>query len=196
MESRYIWSVKGGAMSDGFLKALDAEIAGVEAKLAADPLYLQLCKLRDLRQLYAPEPSHGSGALPPFRTSIARVEFPGTFSAKPGRRVSPEREQATKFAREFIEGRPEPTRMDDIYNYVVSKGVQIGGQDPKSNLSAMLSKTDGFIAHGRIGWTFQPEAKKNEAPADRHPQGASEPSGESGTSPEPARKVPDMDFLG
>ena len=38
--------------------------------------------------------------------------------------------------------------------------------------------------------------KKNEAPADRHPQGASELSGESGTSPELARKVPDMDFLG
>jgi hypothetical protein len=186
-------------MSDGFLKALDAEIAEVEAKLAADPLYIQLLKLRDLRKHYAPV----TGGVVRDAPSYKMAAEPGAFSLagsavtfRTGRRVSPEREQATKYAREFIEGRTDPTRMDEIFNYVAGKGVQIGGQDPKSNLSAMLSKTDGFVAHGRSGWTYQPSAEKNEAPADRHPQGASEPSGESGTSPEPAQDVPNMDHLG
>lgn len=156
-------------MSDGFIKALNAEISEVEGKLAADPLYIRLLKLRDLRRHYAPAADSAAqqGASYKMAAEPGTVSLVGgSVTFRVGRKVSPEREQATRYAREFIEGRMEPTRMDDIYNHIVSKGVQIGGQDPKSNLSAMLSKTDGFVAHGRIGWTYQPEAKTNEAPAD------------------------------
>lgn len=49
----------------------------------------------------------------------------------------------------------------------------------------------GRLNKGDDGYFRLPTtAEKNEAPADRHPQGASEPSGESGTSPEPAQSAP------
>jgi hypothetical protein len=83
-----------------------------------------------------------------FGTAVVRM------ARAPGRKRSPEREQALREAELFLNGKTVPVKTAEIYGMLQFKGIQITGEDPKSNLSAMLSNAPQFESHGRDGWTL------------------------------------------
>lgn len=159
-----------------FETALDAEIGALEKQLAADPKYIKLKELKRVRQLYgaggngadagdtALNRALGTAAVPDPRPSMAGLFSDGKggwTSAPPtsvenrsGRKPSPERIKALLVAKEFLKGKTNPTKTVDILAYIRDAGVQIGGNDPQNNLSAMLYHSDDFRSHGRAGWTL------------------------------------------
>jgi hypothetical protein len=57
---------------------------------------------------------------------------------------------------EFLKEKTEPVPLRHIYYQVVERGgCRIGGQDPVNGLSAILSRSGRFTAHGRMGWTLK-----------------------------------------
>ncbi len=56
-------------------------------------------------------------------------------------------------------------------------GVQIGGNDPQNNLSAMLSNSPEFISNGRMGWILA-----RNAPAWEHATNNSADASVEGTA--------------
>lgn len=168
-------------MSSDFYRALEAEIAGLEASLNADPRFKKLNQLRRVRELYEHDPAPGvrpdAKTAPedfrPFHQDL-KLQMPDRLPPqnKGGRRVSPERLKAMAYARELLGSRTIPTRTADILDYLEDHGVKIGGVDPLSNLSAMLSNTSGFKSHGRSGWTLDPLPENAEAADDVPEEGA------------------------
>jgi hypothetical protein len=134
---------------------LDAEITQLEAELRTDPRFARLHLLRQMREAYLRlPPTNDLGG--PQRAgrdddvSAAR----STDASRPGRRRSPEREQAIEEARRLLAGRTTPTRLAEINAHLENLGIRLGGSDPLNNLSALLSTCDDFHAHGRAGWTL------------------------------------------
>ena len=46
------------------------------------------------------------------------------------------------------------TENMEIYDHLVSEGVDVGGKKPEGNLSALLYHSKRFLSHGRAGWTL------------------------------------------
>jgi hypothetical protein len=134
---------------------LDGEIAQLRSDLARDPRYTRLKDLERIRNDYLALPQVGVAApsQPP-----APAAKPGNGddaeTRSPGRRRSPEREAAIREARGLLAGKSEPTRITEIDAYLTDKGIRLGGNDPLNNLSALLSTSGQFTAHGRAGWTL------------------------------------------
>jgi|GEM_PF-3162013 len=145
-------------MSDTFVAALDAEIAALEADIAARPdvRVVKLSNLRSLRQKFYTGPDLGASVANGTLTITDQFgsQSVRTHVRSTGRRRAPETEAALNAASELIAGRSEPTRTSEIFDYLRSRGIQVPGTDPASNLSAMLSKARNFISHGRAGWTL------------------------------------------
>ncbi|MBB5046845.1 hypothetical protein HNR60_001594 [Rhodopseudomonas rhenobacensis] len=138
-------------MSDNFVEALDAEIAELEADIAARPdvRVVKLADLRSIRQRFYTSSNtthHVSGAFA-IQTVLGHARAVG-------RRRAPETEAALNAARELLAGRSTPTRTSDIFDHLRQRGISVPGNDPPSNLSAMLSKARNFVSHGRSGWTL------------------------------------------
>jgi hypothetical protein len=158
-----------------FVSALDAEIAELEKDIKANP-DPRVRKLEDLKRIrsayYATNTSRVAVADryftmegPPLDRRADKVttdHFDTTYSQgsfvirprPPGRKRSPEREEALRQAELFLEGKTEPVKTAEIYEMLQFKGIEVSGEDPKSNLSAMLSNADQFQSHGRAGWTL------------------------------------------
>jgi hypothetical protein len=100
--------------------------------------------------------------------------------AAPRRSGSPERKAILEQAKQYIAGRDYPTTTAEIFD-VLSLVIQIPGEKPKNNLSAMLSNSDEFVSHGRAGWTLASETP--EAPGDLLSRSAPEASMSSPASP-------------
>ncbi len=128
-------------MGVGFVKALEDEIAGLEAALKADP---RIQKLEDAKRLlarYTDRPEIN----PHARIRQAAVPRPAARN--------PVNQAILDCAGEFIAGRAYPTPTIDIFDHVRSR-MDIPGTNPKNNLSAMLSNSTRFQANGRAGWTL------------------------------------------
>ena len=156
-------------MSTDFVPALDAEIAALEAELAADPRYLKIRELRRVRELYS-----GNSPAP---TAVRQRTSP---LQRQRRAPSAQRQQILDHAEELLKGRTEPVTTAAIYDKI-SPDIEIPGQNPKNNLSAMLSNSSRFVSHGREGWTLASET--SEAPDDLLARSASEASNSSLASP-------------
>jgi hypothetical protein len=125
-----------------FLSALTGEIAELEAELKTDPRFAKLQKLREILSLYSSDNGVvGKGAEGQQRT-VTRVP-------------SEARAKALELADMFLRNRTTPTPTREILDYIVSNGGEIGGQEPVSNLSAMLSNSETFQSNGRAGWTLK-----------------------------------------
>lgn len=83
-----------------------------------------------------------------------------------------------------------------IHDLTRNHGIQVEMSSTRERVRRFIEQ--GYLSgHADIGFSVTLEAAerfgfahREEAPADSHPQGASEPSGESGTSPEPAHSAP------
>jgi hypothetical protein len=135
---------------------LDGEIDILRTSLENDPRYTRLKTLERLREEYRALPSFPTYPQPDLTNyqTVANPFAPESDARTPGRRRSPEREEALREARSFLSGKTEPTRITDIDDYLGQKGIRLGGNDPLNNLSALLSTSGQFVAHGRAGWTL------------------------------------------
>lgn len=154
-------------MSTGFKEALEREIAELEKSLEADPRFIKLRELQRVASLYTPaaqamdafKPIVGSIASAAPQRAGAGARFYGGGEAVPvvdgQRRVSAlVRQKVLEDAANILRGRTEPTKTADLFDDLVTLGHEIGGDDPKNNLSAMLSKSPLFRPHKRAGWTL------------------------------------------
>lgn len=131
----------------GFLEALRTEIRDIKAELAADPRYIKLKSLRNVLALY--ESSGGDRD----ENDDAGVEV--SLPARTITRVPSEaRSRAMELAELYLRNRSGPTPTREILDHIVALGGEIGGREPVSNLSAMLSNSGKFQSHGRAGWTL------------------------------------------
>jgi hypothetical protein len=149
-------------MAHDFIKAMDDEIAALEAELARNPRYVKLKELRRLQLLYAEETSAGMRASP--RRS---------GRTKTGRRASPQRQaiidQAARVLRGHLSVMPAvPMPTPTLLAVLMDSGVKVTGKNPRNSLSAILSASDLFESHGRAGWTLVEPAPENTETADHN----------------------------
>jgi hypothetical protein len=162
-----------------FADEIDKEIKSLEQSLEADPRMQKIRELRRIRALYdrtqgamifghipaKPMTFAGGGDALPLKTAVntSSVSDEALFQGwmthhltrKPGgRRPSPERLRAVSAAKKFVRGKIGPVPISAIFEHLCTLGITIKGSDPKNNLSAMLSNTEGFNSHGRSGWTL------------------------------------------
>ena len=130
-------------MSD-FLAALKNEIAEIEVELRGDPRFCKWEQLQSVLLLY-----QSNGVSEPRMVDLS----PRAVARTP----SEHRLKALELARLFLRNRSGPTPTRDIYDHIINNGGEIGGKDPVSNLSAMLSNSGDFQSNGRAGWTLPPE---------------------------------------
>jgi|GEM_PF-6596743 hypothetical protein len=74
------------------------------------------------------------------------------------RRPNERTTQIRNIARDYIasqNGSPVPTR--ELLPVIERHGIDVGGKDKNSTLSALLSYSDEFESNGRAGWTLAPE---------------------------------------
>lgn len=179
----------GANMSTGFKEALEREIAELEKSLEADPRFIKLRELQRVASLYTPgvnpidglkafvnllrvgAPTHAyaGGGVVPAGIGSKHAVFAGGGEAIPivdgqRRQQAITRQRVLEDAENILRGRTEPTKTADLYDDLVAAGHEIGGDDPKNNLSAMLSKSPLFRSHKRAGWTLV-ESQSN-APDD------------------------------
>ena len=79
------------------------------------------------------------------------------MTTRPGRKMSSDRQRALEFAQVHMMGQTQPTKTADLLTALRNNGIEIGGSDPVNSLSALLSTSSRFVAHGRSGWTLKPE---------------------------------------
>lgn len=143
------------AMASQFLTSLRAEISALEADLHRDPRYLKLRSLQDVLRLYE---GGAVSEVEPEKVDSGRGT-PQEPSRGPkesqGRQPSEARVKAVALSADLIRGRTSPTPTRELYSMLVERGVEIGGKEPVSNLSAILSKTEGFKSIGRSGWLLE-----------------------------------------
>jgi hypothetical protein len=151
-------------MAHDFIKAMDDEIAGLEAELARNPRYVKLKELRRLQALYAEE------AIPNARASGRRA-----VRTKTGRRASPQRQAIIDSAAGILRAHLDqhlptlPMSTPNLLALLTASGVKVTGKNPRNNLSAILSASEQFESHGRAGWTLA--APENTETADHDPTG-------------------------
>ena len=109
----------------------------------------QLAELRQLRSLY--------NTVGELHRKTEELVAKSLSPHRPGRRMSSERQQALEFAQVHMKGQVHPTKTVDLLTALIANGIEIGGSDPVNSLSALLSTSSRFVAHGRSGWTLKPE---------------------------------------
>ena len=141
------------------IAAFDAEIAELEAALAADQRVVRLRELKRMRDDYMKISGNGPYTAPTMPWSAAVPASGGGGGgfgkAAPGRKPSPERVRALQETKALLTGRQGPTRTADILAHLNERAIYIGGDKPQNNRSAMLYHSPDFQSHGRSGWTLK-----------------------------------------
>ena len=78
-----------------------------------------------------------------------------TYRRGPVRPRSPAKMAAVDLAAAMLVEKTSPTPTKDIVARAAAEGIVIGGLDPINTLSAALSQSGRFRAHGRRGWTLR-----------------------------------------
>lgn len=158
-------------MSTGFKEALEREISDLEKSLEADPRFIKLRELQRLANLYTPGAQVADAFKMVFGSLATNTRVVGVGGMSPPRAFAGggevvlnvdgqrraqalNRQRVLEDAENILRGRADPTKTSDLYDDLIAAGHEIGGDDPKNNLSAMLSKSPLFRSHKRAGWTL------------------------------------------
>jgi len=164
-----------------FIKALQEEIAGLEASLKAqpDPRLVKIHELQRVLSLYNGE-ANATASSPASRAPIGE---PG--KARRGRQPDPMRQAAIEAAREILAPALGPMKTAELYKRLAARGITLAGNLPANNLSALLFHHPDFYSQGRSGWMLKSSdsMSENEKPADdisgeEESAGLSDPSNE------------------
>ena len=140
----------GNIMFD-FVASLDLEIQRLEKAVEDIPEVRKLRELQRIQALYNDE-------------IVSRVVDPliaKYAGGPPGRKMSPQRQRALEVTAEFLADKINPMRTTTILEALAGNGITLGGNDPVNALSALLSTSGKFVAHGRSGWTLKPSGGFN-----------------------------------
>jgi hypothetical protein len=161
-----------------FTTALDLEIKHLEEIVESIP---EVVKLRGLQRVRAIYLSHSSAhRMEASRVSQDLARALTSSASSPGRRMSPERLQAIEFVSVHLSGQSAPVKTVDLHHALEANGINIGGSDPVNGLSALLSTSGKFVAHGRSGWTLKPSNDGNQVSAPAMAGNGNPGSGEPG----------------
>ncbi|MEX2630086.1 MAG: hypothetical protein WD341_09125 [Tistlia sp.] len=136
------------------IQTLEEEARLLEERLAVNRDFIKLREVNRLLALYKGDaegraPVAVAARAPSFAGGGPALPFP---SAATG--AQDPRKSALDAAAEILQGRADPTPVSEIYNAITQRGVELPGTQPKNNLSALLSRSPRFRAHGRAGWTL------------------------------------------
>jgi hypothetical protein len=145
------------------MSVIRAERESLERELQADPRYLKIQHLRELEALYAKD-SDGGSPPAPQPTSVDGVVL-SRGSGKIKRRIDPDRVRVLEQAANIVRGTKWPVKTTEIYVRLGDLKSVIRGNNPLSNLSAMLHHSPTFKSHGRSGWTLVGEEGAYDKPA-------------------------------
>jgi hypothetical protein len=137
-----------------FVDSLELEIERLAKVVDAIPEVRQLQELRRLRGLYISPIQKQlevaiAGAAGVDRSAVV-------IKSAAGRKMAPERQKAIDVTKRLLEGQKEPMKTAELLEYLKMTGVDLSGSDPVNSLSALLSTSGLFQAHGRSGWTLKP----------------------------------------
>lgn len=136
-------------MPEDFVASLDTEIDRLQQAVDRIPEVRQLAELKRVRALYS-----SSGPI----KSAERVVIGDHASAvviRAGRKMAPGRQRALEFVAMLLGQESGPVKTVTLARAIQQAGIDIGGGDPVNSLSALLSTSGQFQAHGRSGWTLK-----------------------------------------
>lgn len=148
-----------------FATALDLEIQHLEKIVEEIPEVVKLRQLRRVRAIYSTHDTGRRREVSHLSQSLAQALSPSS----PGRKMSPERVQALEFVSTHLNEQTAPVKTVDLHRALEANGINIGGADPVNGLSALLSTSGRFMAHGRAGWTLRPSNNDNQVSAPASP---------------------------
>ncbi|MEL7273228.1 MAG: hypothetical protein AAGK33_07295 [Pseudomonadota bacterium] len=123
-------------MPANFLNSLKKEVDEIHDQLSNNPLFVKWEKLREALAVYEAEDESATSP----KKSAGRTQSVETAKIL----------AATK--KMLTSDTPLPTR--EIYDRLSELEIEVGGKEPVSNLSALLSNSDEFRSNGRAGWTI------------------------------------------
>lgn len=153
-------------MNNQFLKSLQEEIAALRTELEGDPRFIKLQKLQDVLLMYQGDTTYGGIHPSQLHSSIYEPMAQSERLERRVRQPSGSRNSAIELATEFLKGRSKPTPTREIVEMLAENGISIGGKEPVSNLSAILSKSGVFTPVGRSGWFVRASEALDAAKAD------------------------------
>jgi hypothetical protein len=137
-----------------FIDSLNLEIKGLEHSLEASP-DPRLLKLRELRHVLALYTGVAAPEAPQQATDPTPAPHP--TKQKPGRKISPERQEAIDATTKILRQTPGPIKTAELFDLISKMGIKLGGTDAQNNYAALLYGRDEFQSHGREGWTLAKE---------------------------------------
>jgi len=131
-------------------------MADLERELHADPRFMRLQTLKKMRTDYL---AVTGPARAPTTLELVAGSQPAaaprsttlTVRART-RSIDPRREALLEKVRVFLAGKLAPTKTAEIFSHLEAIGVEVGGQDPRNNLSAIIHNSGRFKSFGRLGW--------------------------------------------
>lgn len=135
-----------------FVDAMKSEIADLERQLEANSTYVKIRELKRLLSVY----NHDNNT----------TNVDSKSQKKPTAQPSGTSGTIVSAVKRAISGRTQPTRTREIMEMLSQNGIKVGGSAPQNIVSSLLSKSDEFKSHGRIGWTLvqKAEGEVTEAP--------------------------------
>lgn len=125
------------------LDFVDKKLAAIESQIVS--LQKEAEELRLLKTLHA---KHVTGALP--------IDLPSPMALAFQKRSTTTKDKVLEVARELMsDGRSVHTR--DLLRLLAVRGIDVGGTDKVLTLSAILNKSQEFVANRKIGWSLKKE---------------------------------------
>ena len=100
------------------------------------------------------------GALDAKREKLLQIIELAESIDEPQANTSPVRRPSTvmlatyEAVRSVLLEHGKPTRLSDLLAGVIERGIEVGGKDPASTLSARLSNSKEFKSRRGVGWWF------------------------------------------
>jgi hypothetical protein len=158
-------------MANQFVTALRQEINSLEKDLEGDPRFKKFKRLMAALDAYLDEDEDDEAETAKSPPVSPKVEDAAPRQS-PGRTASEKNEIILKHATDIINSRGNtPIKTRDILAGLQLHGVEVHGKNPRNTLSAVLSYSERFKAHGKSGWTV-----KGENDADENTEAADDPN--------------------
>ena len=142
---------------DQVLAAAIAELNELRAQLAADPRSIRAKKLEDVI-LFLSDRVDAEPLAVVITPPAGREDIRSSVS---------KRELIADAAEEYLRENPGWRSAAEIFHAVRMKGIDVGGQNPRGNLTAHMSMSGRFVSERSKGWRL-----KSEADVENDDQGA------------------------
>lgn len=130
--------------SDPLLEMANSERAKLLAEMEADPRFKRLRVLDEIIEKL--------GGTPEGRQPPAPFLEEGWAPRQGGKT-----ELIANAVEHYLRVNPGWHHASEIYDFVTSQGIEIGGKNPKSNLTAHMSSAGRFVSDRTKGWRLKTE---------------------------------------